>query len=390
MSREEKMKVLFITTCYPSKDLPQYCVFLEQQAQALTKSGFITDVLLLCEDKTNFFEEEIYNGIHIIRLGFSAGKKTDILLPTCLSKSDAQKIEQVIRSDYDAVSLHFGGLKILRSLTAICKKKDIPLILHFHGLNVWYEFYEKRKWLYNYFRLQKKHLYSKIDAMVGVSNKVVSRFTDKIKKVPAYTVYNGVNLDLFKFTDREFSKTEPLKILIVANLIKLKGHDYLITAVSKAVEKGIDIKLTIAGRGPLLDDLKDLAMNLGISECVRFTGYIEYEKIADLMQENDVFIMPSYYEALGCVYLEAMSSGMITVGVFGQGIDEIIDDGKNGFLVEPKNVDAIVEVMEKLNNKNSKELESISKAAVDTAQKYSWKNSASALLEVYKALEENK
>lgn len=383
------MKVLFVTTCYPSRDLPQYCVFLEQQAQALERSGCKTDVLVLCEGKEDVFEKEVYNGVNITRMGILANTKKDILLPTKLSKSDEEKIGKIIGNDYNVVSLHFGGLKITRSVLKICKQKNIKLVLHFHGLNVWYEFFEKRKWLYNYFRLQKKQLYSNIDAMVGVSNKVTNRFSEKIKNIPAYTVYNGVNLDLFKFKDRDFSKSKKLKVLVVANLIELKGHDYLIKAVSKAKQKGIDAELTVAGRGPLEAELKELAKRLNISESVKFTGYIEYEKIADLMQENDVFIMPSYYEALGCVYLEAMSSGMITVGVWGQGIDEVIKDGENGFLVEAKSIDAIVNTLEKIYEKSSDQLKTMSAKANETALEYNWDKSAQMLSSVYQKLEES-
>ena len=382
------MKILFVTTCYPSEDVPQYCVFLQQQAQALVRAGIKTDVLLLCEGERADCEKTTFNGIDIIKVGISKGTKKDILLPTKLNKTDVQRIEQAIGDEYDVVSVHFGGLKILRSLIRVCSKNQLKLVVHFHGLNVWHEFYEKRKWLHNYFRLQKKCLYSKVGAAVGVSDKVSKRFSDKIKNVPAYTVYNGVNVDLFEFKDRSFSKTEKIKVLIVANLIELKGHDYLIKAVAKAKEKGMDIGLTIAGRGPLEAKLKELAKDLGISECVQFAGYIEYEKIAELMQENDIFVMPSYYEALGCVYLEAMSSGMITVGVTGQGIDEIIEDGKNGFLVNSKSVDDIVEVFEKINEKDAHELKEISKSANETAQKYNWDESAKALSRVYKNLEE--
>lgn len=383
------MKVLFVTTCYPSRALPQYCVFLEQQAQALERSGCKTEVLVLCEGKENVFEKEIYNNIVVTRLGISGNTKKDMLLPTSLSHCDSKKIAQIIANNYDAVSFHFGGLKILRSLLKICKENNTKLVHHFHGLNVWDEYYEKRKWLYNYFRFQKKLNFTKIDAMVGVSNKVTNLFSEKIKKIPAYTVYNGVNLDLFKFKNRDFSKRKTQKILIVANLIELKGHDYLIKAIAEAKQKGIETKLTVAGRGPLEMELKELAKRLDISESVRFTGYIEYEKIADLMYENDIFIMPSYYEALGCVYLEAMSSGMITVGVWRQGIDEIIKDGENGFLVEPKSVGAIVNALERICKKSSDQLKTISTKAKETALKYNWDKSAQMLSSVYQKLEEN-
>ena len=79
---------------------------------------------------------------------------------------------------------------------------------------------------------------------------------------------------------------------------------------------------------------------------------------------------------------------MITVGVRGQGIDEIIEDGGNGYLVNPMSVDDIVWVFEKINAESSETLKAISKSASETAHEYSWDNSAKALLDVYKNLEE--
>jgi len=382
------MNILFVVTFYPSKEFPQEGIFLEQHAKALKQYGHKVEVLFI-KQGTDECQESFFNGINVIRIGTKRRKKLNLLLPGGVCREDAKKIYKAIKKGYDVVSVHSGGLDILRSVLAICRKCGTKVVVHFHGLNVWYEFFEKRKWMHNCIRLQKKQIYSKIDAMVGVSDKVTNRFSEKIKNVPAFTVYNGVNLDLFKFKDRDFSKDKKLKVLIVANLIELKGHDYLIKAIAKAKQKGIDAELTIAGRGPLEAELKDLAKKLNISDSVKFTGYIEYEKIADLMQENDVFIMPSYYEALGCVYLEAMSSGMITIGVWGQGIDEIIKDGENGFLVEPKSVDAIVSTLEKIHGKSSDELKSISRNANETALEYNWDKSGQMLSSVYHKMEED-
>lgn len=377
------MKVLFITTCYPNEDFPQYCVFLEQQAQALISRGINTDVLVLSEDGSDDYETEIFSGVKVIRLSISKPTKRDVLLPTSLPKEDAAIIDKIISKGYDAVSFHFGGLKILRTIIKITQKRNVGLVCHFHGLNVWHEFIENRKWLYNWGRVQKKKLYKKADAIVGVSGKVVDRYRERIVDVPAYTVYNGVNLELFKYSDRSFMEDGIMKILIVANLIELKGHRYLIKAIKLAKEKGLRVKLTIAGRGPMENELIDMVKRLGMSGDVEFTGYIEYEKIADLMRENDIFIMPSYYEALGCVYLEAMSSGMVTVGVHGQGIDEIIKDGENGFLIEPKSANSVLKAIEKISKMSSIELEKMSKQANLTAQEYNWDKSAETLSLVY-------
>lgn len=382
------MKVLFVTTCYPNEDFPQYCIFLEQQAQALNDLGVETDVLVLEEGKEKTLKSGVLNGIKVFKVGIDAGTKKDIFFPTKLSRYDEENIAKNIKSDYDIISFHFGGLRILRSIINICKLKGIKLVNHFHGLNVWYEFQENKKWLYDYYRIQKRMVFSKLDAVVGVSNKVTERFTKVIKQVPAYTVYNGVNYEMFENLHRKFLKGDKYKLLIVANLIELKGHIPLIKAIHKATLKGIKAELTIVGRGPLESKLKKIVDELGLRNDINFAGYVNYEKVVDIMKENDIFIMPSYYEALGCVYLEAMANGMITVGVYGQGIDEIIETNHNGFLLIPNDVDSIVTVLEKICNLDESELKNISDSAVETSRKYSWQNSAKMLKDVYLGLVE--
>lgn len=110
-----------------------------------------------------------------------------------------------------------------------------------------------------------------------------------------------------------------------------------------------------------------------------------YENIIKELKMYDVFILPSWYEALGCVYLEAMASGVITVGCYQNGIDEIIHNGNNGFLVRPHEVEDIVEVIKNIyDNKDTLEMKNIALAGRKTImEKFTWKNSAEALRRVY-------
>ena len=66
-----------------------------------------------------------------------------------------------------------------------------------------------------------------------------------------------------------------------------------------------------------------------------FTGRLPHDEVLAKMRESDVFVLPSVGETFGMVYLEAMSSGCITVCTKGDGIDGIIKNGENGFLTEP-------------------------------------------------------
>ncbi|MBO4468722.1 MAG: glycosyltransferase family 4 protein [Clostridia bacterium] len=376
------MKILFITTCYPDEDNPQYCVFLEQQAKALFGFSNRVDVLFINEGGTEK-KEHIRNGIKVFDYPIVKPKKFEIVIPTSLSKNDFDNVEKIICDNYDIVSIHFAGNKIKRSIVKICKKHNIPFVIHFHGLNVWYEEKEKHKLIYAWYRLQYKMIYKKADAVVGVSSKVCDAFSSKIKTVPAYTVYNGVDVDRFAHKNRNDLRF-PLRILCVANLIDLKGQDYLIRAISKTASRGIDCELTLVGKGPNEEKLKELAKAEGIEDRIFFNGVLPYEALPEVMSDNDIFIMPSYYEALGCVYLEAMSSGMITVGVRKQGIDEIIKDGENGYLVSPKSVVSVAAAINTIFNLTGDELSAISDAARKTAEEYTWENSAKALNEVYK------
>ena len=169
----------------------------------------------------------------------------------------------------------------------------------------------------------------------------------------------------------------------LAKLMRLKGHDVTLQAVKQLVEKGYtEIRVNIAGRGPEEARLKALSAELGLGEYVRFLGYIPYEDVAKLLQRSDIFVLPSYYEALGCVYLEAMACGIPVVGCWENGIDEVIDHGHTGHLVDNKSVQQLAEALESLLEPASRV--AMGKAAREAvAERYQWKHSAESLAAVY-------
>ena len=148
-------------------------------------------------------------------------------------------------------------------------------------------------------------------------------------------VYNGVDPDAFS-PDSEPPSAARV-ILSVGNLIAIKGHEVLVRAVAAIVAEFPELTLDIIGRGPEQSRLQSLAQQLGIGNSVRFLGLQSRQQVAAAMRRCTVFALPSRYEGLGCVYLEAMSVGKPVIGCRGQGIAEIIHQGSNGFLVGPDN-----------------------------------------------------
>ena len=104
-----------------------------------------------------------------------------------------------------------------------------------------------------------------------------------------------------------------------------------------------------------------------------------------MMAGADFFVMPSYPEGLGIVYLEAMGEGCITIGTKGEGIDGIIRDGENGFLVERDDALAIAEIIETC-VKDRGLCRRISEKACASAAGFSWEKNAGRNLEVIRGV----
>jgi len=148
-------------------------------------------------------------------------------------------------------------------------------------------------------------------------------------------VYNGVNAELFS-PGTEPQSGKPI-VLSVGNLIPIKGHALLIRAIAALAAEFPAISLEIIGDGAERSHLEGLVLELKIADRVRFLGRQSRQQVAAAMRRSSVFALPSRYEGLGCVYLEAMSTGKPVIGCRGQGIAEIIQHGTNGFLVGPDN-----------------------------------------------------
>ncbi|MFR5190933.1 MAG: glycosyltransferase family 4 protein, partial [Clostridia bacterium] len=195
-----------------------------------------------------------------------------------------------------------------------------------------------------------------------------------------------VDTDKFLPVNTKKNDTDRVVITSIGNLIPLKGHEYTLQAIKRMVDEGYkNIRFRLAGRGELEEKLKKLSEKLDINEYVEFMGYISYSDIMVLLQKSDIFVLPSYYEALGCVYLEAMSCAVPAIGCKNNGIDEIIIDGVNGYLVDNKNVDQIAECLRELMNQE-KRLAVGEKARESVIKKYQWKNSAENLAKIYHSL----
>lgn len=228
-----------------------------------------------------------------------------------------------------------------------------------------------------------RRIYQTSKRVICISEIVRERVLQKMGSLcRTSVVYNGVDPDIF--APSEANDSHRLNILSVGNLIATKGHDVLIRALATIAPEFPAAMLDVIGHGPEMTRLQQLTRELGIDKRVRFLGRQSRQQVADAMRGCTVFVLPSSYEGLGCVYLEAMSSGKPAIGCRGQGIAEIIRQGSNGFLIGPENDKELALVLGML-LRDERKRHNIGLAARDTIlERFTFKQQAQNLARIYR------
>jgi glycosyltransferase involved in cell wall biosynthesis len=230
---------------------------------------------------------------------------------------------------FDLIHAH-TALPCGAAALSLSKRIGLPFVVTVHGLDAY--FAEQTgprigKWCERI----SKQVYESASKVICISEKVRERVTE-IAHARTTVVYNGVDPTLFAPSAE--NQSSPF-VLSVGNLIPIKGHASLLRAFSRISPSAPTWSLEIIGEGPQRGELEGLASNLRITDRVRFRGREDRDEVAVAMQRCSIFALPSIYEALGCVYLEAMACGKPAIGCRDQGIDEIVQHGRNGLLVSP-------------------------------------------------------
>jgi teichuronic acid biosynthesis glycosyltransferase TuaC len=190
-----------------------------------------------------------------------------------------------------------------------------------------------------------KDVYQSAAHVVCVSARVQADLNSAVR-CRSSVVHNGVDSEIFR-PSGNLSAGDPL-ILSVGNLIPSKGHEMLVRSLSQISGRHPRLRCHVVGTGPEWRRLSKLCAELHISERVQFLGRLSRELVADALRGCSVFALPSSYEALGCVYLEAMATAKPTIGCRGQGIAEIIRTGENGWLIDPDDVNGLADALDQL------------------------------------------
>ncbi|MFC1899265.1 glycosyltransferase [Chloroflexota bacterium] len=355
---KQRIAILSVHSCpvgtLGTKDTGGMSVYIREVARKLGEQGNIVEVFTRTHDPRDKQIYELGENARLIHLAAGENEQIDKLavypyLPDFIRNIEAFRKQNGL--DYDLLFSHYWLSGPVGEYLAECWK--IPNVITFHTLGAVknaiglgdgepeLRITTEKKIAQNSQRIIASTEKEKTDII-----RHYDTASEKIVVVPC-----GVNLGQFRITDREDARqhlgigNEKI-ILFVGRIDPLKGINKLVEAASYLRDRQ-DWRLMIIGGGENsileINKLKKLAVNLGISDRVTFSGLIKHNELPYYYSASDVCVMPSYYESFGLVALESLACGTPVIANNVGALRDTILDGKTGYVVPDNNVPSLIE-----------------------------------------------
>lgn len=278
---------------------------------------------------------------------------------------------------FDIIHAH-GEICGLAAVTA-SKKLNIPAVVTMHGVDMC-----PRAWKGRSGKMFQTML-NNVDKIIYVGEPLQKYFSNRINGGKrSCIIHNGFKLPASLAVKRFFEKNESFRIISVSNLHEGKGIDLTLRALALLKNHGVENwSYTIIGSGDQKKYLANLVTKFNLNNYVEFKGDRSHDEVYAYLQNSDIFCLPSYREAFGIVYPEAMANGLLTIGVRGQGAAELIEHAKTGLLVEPNNINNLADIL-KTAMQDIKAMKKIAYAGRQhVLMHFTWKKHAEKLLSIY-------
>ena len=343
--------------CMFAKGLPVHIkggmeIYVEELAKGLVKRGHEVTIITTKHPEGRKKEEEEGN-LRIYYVGDKPLKYTRTFF-----KESIKLFKNLNEKNKFDIVHSQSGAGVAYALKC---KKTAPLVITFQGTalteakSLWNEgrFVKKAisvsilfRDFIHYFIFSHKYFYIRADKIIAVSNelKEVIKMQYKVPEEKLVVIPNGIDINKFKPINvedlrRELSLGGKKAILSVGAVHRQKGFHLLLNILPEILKEEKDVKLVIVGSGPYLENLKNIALKLGVSKNVLFIGSVSHEKLVKYYNLANIFAFPTLrYEGLPLVVPEAMACEKPVITSRIGGIPTAIENGKDGFLIEPGNL----------------------------------------------------
>lgn len=249
----------------------------------------------------------------------------------------------LLKEGVSFIHTHFGTSAV--DLLPLVKATRLPLVVTFHGADASSSlndrgYVEKLKEVFEY-----SHVVTVSKLM---AERLMSLGADRSR---TFVHYIGAPVEDFDYVERKELRLkkeagELITCLQVSNFVEKKGHVYTVEAFRNLARHYPNSRLVLAGDGPLRGHIERHCADLGLVDKVTFVGAVSKPQVIDLMAGADIFLHHSVtardgdQEGIPTAIMEAMATGLVVLSTFHSGIPELVEDGKSGFLVPERDVEA--------------------------------------------------
>lgn len=261
--------------------------------------------------------------------------------PWQISRAELRaQLAVLTKTDARVLHIYFGHIAV--HLLPLIRAWNKPSIVSFHGADVMVDMDKPA------YRSATREMLEAVKLVLvrseSLRRAVVDLGCDE-KKIKLQRT--GIPLDEFPFRQRSFPQNGEWRLVQACRLIEKKGLAVALHAFATFLGQHPSSTLTIAGEGPLLDELQDLTRVLKIDQRVSFTGFISQAKLRDIFYASHIFLHPSEtgpdgnQEGIPNSMLEAMSSGLPIFATQHGGIPEAIENSVSGVLVPERDAEKL-------------------------------------------------
>ncbi|WP_276133812.1 glycosyltransferase family 4 protein [Polluticoccus soli] len=374
------MKILILTPDYPCRNSVVDGIFIHQKVKALQQLGVECHVLLLRnwypsfpfyhlhkywkegrKQHHNHFEE--YEGVKIHSIPVFS-KMPDRFFKNDVDENEANAIVKYIKNNPELRDANWLYAQFLVNTGFLGAKVKNHLGMKFAAIalgddvHAWPE-------AHPVLREKLKQVFATADMLLANSKRLAADTTvwmDADKPVDVNVVYHGIDTNKFfpateaekvKLKEKYGMSADTKYLICVALPVKAKGWIELLESIKQLGNEFNGWKLLMVAPprpGRIYLDVQEISVELGIEDRVHYLGRVPSDKLAEIMRASDAFILPSYNEGLANAVLEGMASGLACVTTDVGGHAEVVNNGQNGILIQPRSVDEVKSAISRVIN----------------------------------------
>ena len=268
--------------------------------------------------------------------------------PVMIYPGEARRIAaEIQRVGGQVLHVYFGNIAV--NLLPLLRRCPVPVVVSFHGADAGVDM----DW--PAYRKAVEETFQVATLVLARSQALGERLLAAGCPPQKLRLHRtGIPLERFHFQERTAPADGAWRLFQACRLIPKKGLHTALRAFAAFRLNHPGSTFTIAGEGPLLEELTALAAELGVGEAVRFTGFLPHEALMEQLAAAHVFVHPSELAADGNQegvpnsMLEAMATGLPVVATTHGGIPEAVENGVSGYLVPERDAQALARALEQL------------------------------------------